>query len=624
MKLCRPMRVLLHAAILVTVTSVVSTWAARPNIVWLISEDNSKHFLRLYDEMGAVTPRIEALAKEGLVFDNAFSNAPVCSVARTTLMTGCYAPRIGTQYHRKAVPVPLPDGVKMFPAWLRKAGYYTSNKQKKDYNAIEGEGVWDESSNRASWRNRSPGQPFFHMQSFGVTHESSLHFSETAMEQQQNQTNSESVLLAPYHPDTPTFRYTYARYHDRIREMDQQIGAVVDQLKADGLLEETFIFYFGDHGGVLPGSKGYARERGLHVPLLVRVPKQHRQSVDFKIGSRVQGFVSFVDFGATVLNLAGLERPEGIDGLPFLGPGQNQLAVSRRNEVFGYADRFDEKYDLVRVLRKGRYSYVRSFQPFNFDGLQNNYRYKMLAYDEWRSRFESGRLNPVERQFFEPQPVEALYDVEMDPHEVENLAAKPEFGGLLLEMRNRMETKLKGLPDLSFFPESYLTEHAFDLPTEFGASHRDQISELIDVANLGLSPFETVRESIERALRSKQDWVRYWGLIVCSSFSEVAKPMEALARKMAQEDEVGLVRVRAAEFLALIGAEDPRPVFRDVLETCRSGIEACLILNSVVLLQDGEPSYRFQEKDLPLSDKVASYPLVQRRLEYLFGPLKRF
>ena len=596
----------------------------QPNFVWLISEDNSKHFLKLYDDMGAETPRIAELAQDGLLFENAFSNAPVCSVARTTLITGCYGPRIGTQFHRRAVTVPLPPGVKMFPAWLREAGYHTSNNRKKDYNAVEGDGVWDESSNKASWRNRKPGQAFFHMQSFGVTHESSLHFSKDVMERQSTETNPSSISLAPYHPDSPIFRYTYARYHDRIKTMDQQVGAVVDQLAADGLLEDTFIFYFGDHGGVLPGGKGYAKERGLHVPLVVRIPEKFRALVNFNIGSRVDGFVSFVDFGPTLLHLAGLDTSDGLDGIPFLGQGINQLSLSRRDEAFGYADRFDEKYDLVRVLRKGRFSYVRSYQPFNFDGLQNNYRYNMLAYQDWRERFEKGQLNPVQRQFFEPQAAEALYDIENDPHEIENLASHPEWASKLLEMRGRLQKKLKALPDLSFFPESHLVKHAFEGPVAYGAVNSEQIATLIDVADLSLQPFSSARSAIEQALMSSDPWIRYWGLIACSSHQGKAIELAERVGQLAESDSNGLVRVRAAEFLALIGVKNPRGTIREVLSECRSGIEACLILNSVVLLQDGEPGYEFSPNDFEMDSDVAEHPYVQRRLRYLLGDLKRF
>ena len=373
----------------------ITNAAEQPNIVWLISEDNSVHYLKLFHEHGAETPRISQLAEHGLIFENAFSNSPVCSVARTTLISGCYGPRIGTQYHRRSVLVPMPPGLRMFPAYLRQAGYYTANNRKKDYNAIEGEGVWDQSSPQASWRNRQEGQPFFYKQSFTTTHESSLHFSGDVMKLEQTKTDPKSVFVAPYHPDTETFRYTYARYHDRIQLVDQQIGTVVDELEKDGLLDDTFIFYFGDHGGVLPRGKGYAYESGLHVPLVVRVPEKWRHLVDFDLGSRQSGFVSFIDFGPTVLNLAGIDVPEQVDGTPFLGPGIEQSELNRRDFAFGYADRFDEKYDLVRTIRKGRFEYVRSYQPFNFDGLRNNYRYRMLAYQQWLDLYDNGELSSL-------------------------------------------------------------------------------------------------------------------------------------------------------------------------------------------------------------------------------------
>ncbi|MDA0285722.1 MAG: sulfatase-like hydrolase/transferase, partial [Planctomycetota bacterium] len=258
----------------------------RPNVVWIVSEDNSIHYLRHFFADGAAAPNIEALAAHGLTFDHAFSNAPVCSVARSTLATGCLAPRIGTQFHRRHTLATLPPGLRMFPAYLRDAGYYTSNNSKTDYNATPSDGVWDESSNSATWRKRkAPGQPFFHMESHGQSHESSLHFSRQVIENEKTTTDPASVKLAEYFPDTPTFRYTHARYHDRMTVIDEIVGNTVARLKEDGLLEDTFVFYFGDHGGVLPRGKGYIYESGLHVPLVVRVPEKWKHLVDRRNGS---------------------------------------------------------------------------------------------------------------------------------------------------------------------------------------------------------------------------------------------------------------------------------------------------------------------------------------------------
>ena len=186
-------------------------------------------------------------------------------------------------------------------------------------------------------------------------------------------------------------------------------------MEEDGLMDNTIIFYYGDHGGVLPRSKGYIYESGLHVPMVVYVPEKWKHLSPFAPGSRVDGFVRFIDLAPTVLHLAGIDIPEQIDGKPFLGKDLSVDDLTARNRVFSYADRFDEKYDLVRALRKGNYKYIRNYQPFNIDGLYNFYRYKMLAFQEWKSLYGSGELNSEQRHFFEARPPECLYDLEQGP-----------------------------------------------------------------------------------------------------------------------------------------------------------------------------------------------------------------
>ena len=329
------------------------TAPTRPNFVWIMSEDNSKHYLRHFDPDGAPAPNIEAMASHGITFDRAFSCAPVCSVARTTLITACYAPRIGTQFHRRSKAATLPAGLEMFPTFLRRAGYYTTNNSKEDFNAVA-ESPWDMSSKKASWKNRpTTSTSFFHVVTFGDSHESSLHV-DLSLPKNKPETDPDLVRLQPYFPDTPLFRQTLARYHDRMKVIDGHVGEVIKELRQSGELENTFVFYFGDHGGVLPGSKGYLYESGLHVPLVIRTPERFQDLAKRELGSRTEGFVEFVDFGPTVLNLAGVTVPKNVDGKPFLGAGVDSAAVDSRSEAFGYADRFDEKYELVRSLRQGK------------------------------------------------------------------------------------------------------------------------------------------------------------------------------------------------------------------------------------------------------------------------------
>lgn len=589
----------------------------QPNFVWIVSEDNSKHYLKLFDEGGTETPQIAKLAEDGLLFTRAFSNSPVCSVARTTLATGCYAPRIGTQYHRRSKLAAMPEGLEMFPAYLKAAGYFTTNNSKKDYNAIEGEGVWDDSSNQADWRKRSsPVQPFFHMESHGQTHESSLHFSQGQYESMQTETDPDTVALQEYFPDTDLFRATAAKYRDNHKIIDDIVGKTVEKLREDGLLEDTFIFYFGDHGGVLPRSKGYIYESGVHVPLVVRIPEKWKHLVDAQRGDVVNGFVSFIDFGPTLLKLAGLEVPGQMDGKPFLGKGVSMDEVNARDTAFSHADRFDEKYDMVRALRTGKWKYIRNYQPFYPDGLQNNYRYKMLAYSEWRDLYKAKKLGLSQRLFFEPKQVEALYDLEADPDEVNNLAGSGEHEAQLLSMRKSLRETVKSLPDLGFFPESVLYDEAMDAPVKYGLSHRARIEQMVDTADLALQDFESVRTSLEERLKSSDELVRYWAVNSCTSFGDAASDMVDKVKPLLQ-DENRLVRVKAAEFLAVVEQEDPRATLIEALNTTTNSVEALIILNTAVFLQDhNKISFPLDPKSL---DMKVDDGEVYRRTAYLSG-----
>jgi len=309
---------------------------------------------------------------------------------------------------------------------------------------------------------------------------------------------------------------------------------------------------------------------------------------------------------------------EFMDGVPFLGEGVDFDELNERDEAFGYADRMDEKYDPVRTLRKGKYTYQRNYQPFNYDGLWNQYRYRMLAYSEWWELFQAGNLSDVQSQFFRPRAAEALYDVEADPHEVNNLANDPEYAVVLQSMRERLSNKVKSINDLSMFPESVLWEDAFDNPVEFGRENSERIARLVDIADLSLLSFEEAKAGIKRALESDDPWARYWGLVVCSSFYEEAESFTEKAHEIAAMDRENLVRVRAAEFLGLIGAEDPNPVMQEVLTHSKNLVEAALTLNSVVLLKDLK-GYQFEidPEIFPAEWREDARSNVNRRLDYI-------
>lgn len=601
---------------LLATTLTITVHGQQPNFVWIMSEDNSKHYLKMFDDDGALTPNIEKMAAHGVTFDRAFSNAPVCSVARTTLITMVYAPRLGTQFHRRIKTATMPSDWKMFPAFLREAGYYTTNNSKKDYNAVETEGVWDESSAKSHWRNRPDGKPFFHVQTYTDSHESSLHFNQAWADNPDNETDPKSIQLAPYHPDTPLFRLTYARYHDRIQVIDGKVGKLLEQLEEDKLLEDTFVFYFGDHGGVLPRGKGYIYESGLHVPLVVRVPEKWKTRSPFTYGSRTNGFVEFVDFGPTVLQLAGATVPQYVDGKPFLGQNVAADEVNSRNETFGYADRMDEKYDMCRSLRRGKWKYIRNYQAIYPDGLQNNYRYLNLAWREWRKLNQTGNLNSIQSAFFRPKPAEQLFDVLADPHEVNNVAGDPANLAKLLEMRAGLAAKVKALPDLSFYPESKLVDDALDDPVAFGKQHRQSIAKYVDIADLALLPAKDALPKLELAIQSKDPVERYWAYSVCSIFGNQARSVFDSAKLSAENDEDLLVRLRAAEFLGITKTQNPVPAIEKIVKSSESPVINLIALQTLVHFKDGP--YDYNTKIDSNSVKVMDEQ-VMRRIGFLQG-----
>lgn len=590
----------------------------RPNILWLTTEDNSSHHMKLYDQNGAAMPAIEKLAAEGVVFDNAFSNAPVCSVARSTLITGCYAPRIFTQYHRRTKHVPLPKDVMPLPYYLKQSGYYTSNNSKQDYNFILPKEVWDESSNKATYKNRKQGQPFFHVQNYNVTHEGNLHFNQKAIDDTPNE-ELQNIEVFPYHPDTKTFRFSYYHLHNRHKVADKMMGEFLADLDAQGLMEDTIIFYYGDHGGVLPRSKGYAYESGLQIPLVVYIPEKWQHLFPYDRGSRSQTFVEFIDLAPTVLSLAGITPPEGMDGKPVMGKTIKKSQIQNKNTAFGHADRFDEKYDLVRTLRVGKYKYIRNYQPFNMDGLFNFYRYKMLAYKEWFSLYREGKLNDIQNQFFQAKSPEALYNIEDDPHEVNDLSDSEEYQEILTQMRQQLYDRIIGMPDLSFYPEPYLVENALDNPTAFGQKNKSEIKALIEIADLNLESFPQVEAKIKNALNDENPWKRYWGLIVCSSFGAEAKGFKSQIQKLLIEDKENLVKIRAAEYLMLNKIPLDMNIITELMKNVNSETEANLMLNSLSLIKEYQPDvkFNFSKEIFPPEWYDVENDLVNRRMDFL-------
>ena len=313
--LCHPRATHMKRALsllLVTVYAVAAE-LPRPNILWITSEDHGQQ-MGCYGDALATTPNVDKLAARGMIYTHVWSCAPVCAPARTTLISGIYAQSTGGEHMRSLVA--FPAGKKMFPQLLRDAGYYCSNNSKEDYNLAKPGKVWDESSKKAHWRNRTTGQPFFVVFNSEKSHESKIRARPHTLIH-----DPAKVRVPPYHPDTPEVRRDWAQYYDIVSEADADAGKLLVQLDADGLAENTIVFYFGDHGSGMPRSKRWPYDSGLRVPLVVFIPEKFKdlRPPDYKVGGTSDRLVSFVDCAPTVLSLAGVKAPEWMQGRAFLG-----------------------------------------------------------------------------------------------------------------------------------------------------------------------------------------------------------------------------------------------------------------------------------------------------------------
>lgn len=576
----------------------------RPNFVWLMAEDVAPHFMGLYNEgRGAQTPNLDRMAQEGLVFEHAYSNAPVSSAARSTLITGCYAPKLGISFHRKLELQTLPDEFHMFPAYLRKAGYFTANSSKTDYNCKLDTTAWDMvQSKLGDWRLRNKtDQPFFYVRTNAACHESCLHFTRQQMNNRKTHHGIEKVKLLPTHPDTPIFRYSYATFYDRISEVDRELGKIMDMLRQDGVLDNTFIFYFGDNGGCLPGSKGYTGETGIKVPLVVYVPEKWRNKLPLSCGDRVNGLVSFMDFGPTLLHLAGLTVPEHMDGTPFLGEDVLKEDMEAKDVVYGYGDRFDELYAFNRTVRKGNFKYSRNFVPYHSKSLYAFYRYKQLAFLEWRTLYEEVKLNEIQSRFFKPQGAEELYDLSTDPYETVNLASRSEYSEILNEMRSLINDNMLKQHDLGLLPECVWLEEGRGRVYQYGCDSEERLKRLKDVADLQLLDFSEATSELDKALRSTDPVERWWALTVCASFGKEALVFKNIAKELMKDDNA-YVRIRAMVFLSSLGEHFNKQDILPIFTQSKTGAESLLVLNDVVyMVESGLISeFELSEEEIPL------------------------
>ncbi|MDB6074949.1 MAG: Choline-sulfatase, partial [Verrucomicrobiaceae bacterium] len=521
--------------------------ADKPNILWITCEDSSPH-LGCYDDPNANTPNIDTLAKRGLLFRHAWSNAPVCAPARTCIISGRWAPSDGAEHMRSEVP--MPGGHKMFPQLLREAGYYCTNNSKEDYNLIKSEGVWDESSKKAHWRNRKPGQPFFAVFNLLITHESQIRARPHTLVH-----DPAKVVVPPYMPDTPEVRHDWAQHFDNLTTMDGQAAEILKALEDDGLAQDTIVFFYADHGTGMPRSKRWPMNSGLQVPFITYFPEKYQAVAPFgyRAGAHTDQMIGFIDLAPTVLRLASMTPPAYMQGSAFAGEGK----PAPRQFNFGFRGRMDERIDLTRSITDGRYVYIRQFMPHLPYGQHIGYMFEMPTTRVWNDLFEQGKLTPQQSVFWKPKPHEELYDLQADPWEIRNLAQDPEMVVTRTFLRQTLATLLERTRDLGFIPEAQrLADSAGQSPKDAFADNKAYpVKEVVSAALLASDLTKTLADPLLPLLAHENAVVRYWGVmgLVMRGADTVKTAHDAVLPLL--DDKSSSVRVAAAEALMAGGTD---------------------------------------------------------------------
>lgn len=593
-------------------TAPQSEKATAPNIIWLIAEDISPA-LGCYGDMYANTPNIDKLAAGGLVYDFALTTAPICAPSRSCLITGLYATSLGTQHLR--CEVPFPERLQTLPELMKEAGYFTSNRNKTDYN-FEPEGLWEHwSSDYAPWRHRSKDQPFFSFINIGPSHEGSVNnldryngFVKDLKEADFH--DPAEVPLPPYYPDSPKTREIWAHYYDVLTVLDQNVGNVMNMLQEDGLMEETIIFFIADHGFGMPRYKRWLNKTGMHVPMVVHIPSNYQHLVqDFQAGFHKSELVSFIDLVPTTLNLAGASLPEYLEGKPIMGPNTEV----KRALAFGARDRADDMFEMSRSVTDGRYLYVRHYMP-HLAYIQPGFIFSDMkeSYKELRRLHTAGLTNEEQKKLWNPKPIEELYDLQQDPQELQNLAKDPSLQDIKSRLRSELHAWMMETKDLGLLPEAeYMRRSQGSTPYDYARNSEDyKVERILQAAEMVGMASES---DLVQAMEDEDSGVRYWatiGLIQQKSIGPAAKAaLEALLA-----DPSPSVQISAAEALCQFG-QSPQAV--KVLGTHVQSDQPTLalqaartiqlvgedarplipILNQVLEKNLGEPGQRLKYKD---------------------------
>ncbi len=576
-----------------------------PNMLWVTIEDLSPH-IGVYGDENAKTPNLDAFAANSMRYTNAFATAPVCSPSRSSLITGFYGSSLGTQHLRSNVKIP--ETITPYPKYLRESGYYTTNNVKEDYNFIDTT-IWDDSSNKAHWRDRKGDQPFFSVFNLMLTHQSSIFGNDSVYNQRIEKylpfislSSPDELLLPPYYPDTPEIRKLWARYYTNISIVDYQFGKFLQELEDEGLIENTIVFFYSDHGTGVPRHKRALYDSGMKIPLMVHIPEKYATKFNFTKGITDDNMISFIDFVPTLFELTEIESKVNYPGKIFIGKKE----IEETPHVYGASDRVDEGYDLARSIRTKQYLYIRNFLPHLALLQPNWYTDNSEIMKELNRIRHEENLSQAQKQMFAPnRAVEELYDVVKDPHQLYNLANDPAYLEIIQDLRNVLNDEVLQNFDTGFAPEPELIRlSGGSTPFEF-ARNTDQypLEKILRVCNLVLED-DFVGSDLVRYMGDANGLVRYWAVITARSLKKFDETLISALQALLKDD-YPTVQIEAANLLAEQKEDNTLDV---VIRHMQSGDPSLVLYASRAFQKMAKDRKVFPEEAKALYEKLKNEP----------------
>lgn len=445
-------RIFLYSGIILFIPSIFISCTEknilRPNILWIIAEDLSPD-LGCYGNTLVKTPEVDFMASSGVRFTNVFTTAPVCTPSRTALASGMYQTSINAHHQRypEELKNPLPGSILPLNELLRRGGYQTVNIKdvpgtgKTDWSFKSEYSEYDYNK----WDELVKDKPFFAVVNLRLTHRPFEHDTIHPVDPLR-------VQLPPYYPDHIVARKDWAHYLESVQLMDAQVGMVLDKIREMRRSENTIVFFFGDHGRPFERAKTFLYDSGLKIPLIIVCPEKLGWCEYLPKETINDQLLSSIDITATTLSIAGIPKPDYMQGRIIFGP----LRDAPREYIYSAMDRMGEIFFKSRTIRNSQYRYIRNYH--------NDFSVISATTANWKATNpichlmeilgNKDQLDSIQKKLVLSLPPEELYDIQKDSFELVNLALDPDYTSELENMRKKLEAWQEETRDYGMLDDS--------------------------------------------------------------------------------------------------------------------------------------------------------------------------